>query len=437
MGNKITTAYLEELVHTKNRILLLQGPVSSFFHDFSQWLSVQHHKTVFKINFNYGDEFFYPENTKNTFAYRDTYQEFAAFLSRFIDTHNIQAVMCFGDNRPYHIVAKEIAKQKDLSFWVFEEGYFRPFYITLEKSGVNNFSPLPRSADFYRQALPKLRVRQYQAPPAVKGGFIPMAKCAALYYFAARKNRDKYPHYIHHRNSSLRYYIKSWAISGLKRANYIFEDRKFAQQVANGKYGKFFILPLQVMNDSQVKVHSDFSSVRSFLEHVLSSFATHAPEDTNLIVKHHPMDRGFIDYRKDINRFIKAHPKLKGRVFYVHDTPLPVFLRYGIGMVTLNSTSGLSALIHDMPVKVIGRANYDIAGITAQNSLAEFWNHPIPPDKELFHAFRMYHINVTQINGSFYSKVHLPAAHSIYKPLHEQKPLPKKLKNWRTSENCF
>ena len=37
-----------------------------------------------------------------------------------------------------------------------------------------------------------------------------------------------------------------------------------------------------------------------------------------------------------------------------------------------------------MPVKVLGRAYYDIPGITDQNTLAEFWNHPTPPDKELF-----------------------------------------------------
>ena len=65
-----------------------------------------------------------------------------------------------------------------------------------------------------------------------------------------------------------------------------------------------------------------------------------------------------------------------------------------------------------MPVKVIGRASYDIPGITFQGSLAEFWKHPTPPNKELFHAYRMYHINVTQINGSFYSEVRLPQIES-------------------------
>ncbi len=408
MENTFIPGSLEELVGKNSRILLLQGPIGPFFKTFSQWLVEHHHKTVFKLNFNYGDETFYPLHIPRTFAYRDTYQAFPAFLASFVQENLIDAVVCFGDSRPYHIAAKQVAEDYGLNFWAFEEGYFRPFYITLEQNGVNAFSTLPRDAEFFQTAFPKLRRQEYHEPPAVPGGFLPMAKCAVRYYAAANHHRNRYPHYIHHRINSLTHYIGAWARSGIKRAAYMLQDRKFGREVESGRYGRFYILPLQVFNDSQVRVHSDFSSVQNFLLHVLTSFAAHAPDNTNLIVKHHPMDRGFTDYRKDINRFLQQHPKLKGRVFYVHDAPLPVFLRYGVGMVTLNSTSGLSALIHGMPVKIIGRASYDIPGITFQGSLAEFWKHPVPPDENLFHAYRMYHINTTQINGSFYSEVRFP-----------------------------
>ena len=91
----------------------------------------------------------------------------------------------------------------------------------------------------------------------------------------------------------------------------------------SGEFGRFFVVPLQVFNDSQVRVHSDFSSVRNFLLHVLTSFSFHAPQNTSLLIKHHPMDRGFIDYGKVIKHFIKRHPKLKGSIHYVHDVPRP------------------------------------------------------------------------------------------------------------------
>ena len=398
---------LQNLLESAENILLLQGPVGDFFQRLAGWLTANG-KTVHKFNFNAGDDYFYPPTQANTVALNDSYDAFPEFLQKYIAQHHIQAVVCFGDTRPYHLLAKRIANENQVGFWAFEEGYFRPYYITLEKDGVNAFSPLPRRADFFLEQFPKLAQQEYKAPTPVRGGFTPMAKNAVRYYIELFRNPNKYPNYIHHRASNAGHYLKLWSISILKRLNYYIEDIQIAKRVEAGKYGKFFIVPLQVFNDSQVRIHCDFSSVRSFLLHVLASFAAHAPADTNLIIKHHPMDRGFIDYSRDIKRFIKKHPKLKGRITYVHDVPLPVFLRHGLGMVTINSTSGLSGLIHNMPVKVLGRAHYDIPGITDQNTLAEFWNHPTPPDSDLFHAYRMYHLNVTQINGNFYSQVFFP-----------------------------
>ena len=409
MPHQTSQSCLKELVQTADRILLMQGPVGVFFQDLSNWLTQHHGKTVFKLNFNYGDETFYPLTHKNTFAYRGTYTDFNAYLQKFIQTHNIQAIMCFGDTRPYHLVAKQLVSQiNGVSFWAFEEGYFRPHFVTLEKNGVNAYSTLPRTAEFFLNAYEHLPQHEYEAPPPVPAGFKPVAKLATQYYVANHRHSDQYPNYVHHRDSRLKHYVHLWLSSGMKRVSYYLKDYNFARQVKNGHYGQFFILPLQVFNDSQIRVHSDFNSVRDFLLHVLYSFAASAPEYLNLIVKHHPMDRGFIDYQKDIDHFIHFHPEFKKRIFYIHDVPLPALLRYGKGMVTLNSTSGLSALIHHMPVKVLGRVHYDIPGMTFQGSLADFWHNPSPPDAELFHAYRMYHINNTQINGSFYSRVNFP-----------------------------
>lgn len=404
----LTQSYLQELITTADHILLLQGPVGTFFQQFSTWLTHKHHKTVHKINFNGGDEYFYPESIAHTVAFCGRFEQFSDYLQHYIRQHHIQAVVCFGDTRPYHIAARKIAEANHISFWAFEEGYFRPAFVTLEKTGVNANSPLPLDPEFFRQQFAHLPQQRYLPPTTVTGGFTPMAKNASLYYLYANLNHNKYPDCTHHRAMELSHYLKLWSLSALKRLHYFLLDRDFAKKVEAGEFGKFFIVPLQVFNDSQVRIHCDFSSVRSFLLHVLTSFAAHAPDDVNLIIKHHQMDRGFIDYARDIDHFLKKHPRLKGRISYVHDVPLPVFLRHGIGMVTINSTCGLSALIHNMPVKVLGRAHYDIPGMTDQGKLADFWHHPTPPDAKLFHAYRMYHMNVTQIHGNFYTQVSLP-----------------------------
>lgn len=390
------------------RILLLQGPIGGFFRQLADWLT-QRHCEVFKINLNCGDELFYPAHSPRTFAYKDNLSDFHIYLRDFIQKNQIDAVVCFGDNRAYHNIAKQICQTlPETQFWVFEEGYFRPFWVTLEQTGVNAHSPLPRDADFFVAQLPHLPKQADLNPPPVRGGFLPVAQLAMRYYGAMYFGRRDFPSYRHHRFHEIPHYVKLWLISGCKRAYYAVSERWFVNKIKQGRFGRFFVLPLQVFNDSQVRIHSDFGSVREFLLYVLQSFAQYAPDHTQLLIKHHPMDRGFIDYADDIRQFIAQQPHLIGRVHYVHDVPLPVFLRYGVGMVTLNSTSGLSALIHNMPVKVLGRAHYDMAGLTDQQDLADFWHKPQAPNAKLFEAYRAYHLNITQIHGSFYSKVNLP-----------------------------
>ncbi|MCW9710254.1 capsule biosynthesis protein [Avibacterium sp. 21-586] len=399
---------LIDLCLSAKHILLLQGPIGYFFKDFADWLCEVQQKKVYKLNFNAGDKKFFSSALSNEyiFDYTDRIENFNVFLITFCKKYEIDTIVCFGDNRPYHKVAKSVAYQFQYAFWVFEEGYFRPHYVTLEKGGVNAFSPIPRDKHFFLQQANKLK--QLPTPIPVAKGFFPIAKLATCYYVYARYKAKMFPNYKHHRKYNISYYIKLWLISGIKRICNWPKERIIIRKIRQGKLGDFYILPLQVYDDSQVRVHCDFDSVAQFLIYVLDSFVKHAPNSLKLIVKHHPMDRGFISYKPIIQRYLSDYPQLQGRLFYVYDIPMPVLLRDGKAMVTLNSTSGLSALIHDMPVITLGRANYDIPGITHQGSLEEFWQRPQKPDQEAFKAYHLYHLNKTQINGSFYNKVILP-----------------------------
>ncbi|MFU2059129.1 capsule biosynthesis protein [Avibacterium volantium] len=399
---------LNELVASSQRILLLQGPIGHFFKELADWLSETQQKTVYKLNFNSGDKLFFSTALHNQFIfdYNSKLEYFDVFLLQFCKDHNIDTIVCFGDNRRYHRIAKAVTKKLGCAFWVFEEGYFRPHYVTLEKEGVNAYSPLPRDKQFFLQQAKDLS--QISQPIPVANGFFPMAKLATQYYVISRYKEKEFPYYKHHRVYNLNYYIKLWLVSGMKRVCHWIKEQCFIRKIKKNKLGDFYILPLQVYDDSQVRVHCDFDSVEQFLNYVLDSFVKNAPTSLKLIVKHHPMDRGFISYKQVIQRYLSEHPELQGRLFYVYDISMPVLLRHGKGMVTLNSTSGLSALIHNMPVITLGRAHYDIPDITHQGSLEEFWHNPQQPDAAAFKAYHLYHLHKTQINGSFYNKVILP-----------------------------
>ncbi|MEM8593943.1 MAG: hypothetical protein AAGF06_03885, partial [Pseudomonadota bacterium] len=100
---------------------------------------------------------------------------------------------------------------------------------------------------------------------------------------------------------------------------------------------------------------------------------------------------------------------LQGRVHYIHDVHLPTLLRGSKGVVTVNSTVGLSGVIYGCPVKVLGEAIYDLPEITYQGDLNAFWHDLTPPNAELVSKLVAYLRNTTQFNGSLHKDLDMTA----------------------------
>jgi capsular polysaccharide export protein len=73
-------------------------------------------------------------------------------------------------------------------------------------------------------------------------------------------------------------------------------------------------------------------------------------------------------------------------------------------VVTVNSTVGTEALARALPVITLGKAIYDIPGLTFQGELDDFWRGATPPDLSLFDAFRRVLIDRCLIPGSFFNE---------------------------------
>lgn len=384
------------------RVLLLQGPVGPFFRRFAKDLE-QAGAQVFKVNFNGGDWLFYPFNV---FNFRGGMEDWPAYLEALLDQLNIDAVLLFGDCRPLHRMAHEIAHRRGLEIGVFEEGYVRPDYITLERSGANGNSLIPRSPIFYlNNPMPSIE------QPLPAGNVIWMAALwAVLYYLAAGLLKPAFLHYRHHRPLSWLECFP-WLRSMWRKGYYALKERGVSARLTGELAGRFFLVPLQVHNDAQIHAHSDFDSMAQFIDEVMTSFAGNAPRNTVLVIKHHPMDRGYYDYTEFISRQIRLLG-LEKRCFYIHDQHLPTLLRHARGVIVVNSTVGLSALFHGAPVKVCGSAIYDMKGLTFGGLLADFWRNAqhAKPDRRLFECFHSYLIRYTQLNGSFYKRLPIVAS---------------------------
>ena len=384
------------------KVLLLQGPMGPFFKRLArdlQWAGAQ----VCKVDFCGGDRLFSPAES---IPFRGKLETWPGFFRQLLLERKIDVVLLFGDCRPIHRLAHEVAHCSGVEIGVFEEGYVRPDYITLERFGVNGFSLLPRSPIYY------LQTPQPLIPEARKVGsvFKYTACWAILYYLASAVLYPGFRHYRHHRSLSLLEALP-WMRSLWRKVVYGAKEKKVLPKLKTSWTKKYYLVPLQVHNDAQVRIHSAFDSVEDFVRQVMESFAQHAPETTRLVIKHHPMDRGYYDYAG----FISQHARslgIGGRVIYIHDQHLPTVLDHALGVVVANSTVGLSALDHGLPVKACKSALYDMKGLTYQGDLDNFWHAALTesPNEELLTRFRTYLIQHTQLNGNFYKRLDIPGS---------------------------
>lgn len=385
------------------RVLLLQGPVGSFFTNLMtdlQALDAQ----VFKVNFNAGDWFFSPSGLN----YQGSAEAWPLEFERLVTEWRIDVVLLFGDQRPLHVSAHAVASRLGLDIGVFEEGYIRPDHITFERFGVNGRSRLSRPLSARQVKLPPV-----PAPHMVgKGAFWAMVCYAFIYYVFGALGKPWFWRYVHHRPLSLLEVIP-WVRSAWRKQWYRLTESGLQAKLTGPASGQYFLVPLQVFNDAQITSEVEFHRVGIFIEHVTASFAAHAPAGTWLVFKHHPMDRGYTYYGKVI-RLAAQRMGISDRVLYLHDQHLPTLLDHARGVVVVNSTVGLSALHHGVPTKVCGVALYDLPGLTYGESLAKFWSagQEAAPQRDLYLQFREHLLRRTQVNGSFYKRLAVASTRS-------------------------
>lgn len=378
------------------RFLLLQGVSSPFFARVADRLIADGH-LVFKVNFNCGDAAYWlPRNAWN---FRNDLATLPEWLAAKFEMHGFTDVMLFGDRRPIHIAAIACAPRFGATVHVFEEGYFRPNWVTLERGGVNRFSSLPRDPDWYLKNAPRIKEDLYQrvhTPLSVR------AAHDIAYHLANVGNFISYPGYRTHRphNALVEYagLARRFASLGFhERADKILGDQLVNERIP------FFLLPLQLDSDAQIRDFSSFSGMVEVIDTVLNSFARAAPKEAHLLIKNHPLDTGFVDYPSVINR-ISAECALDGRVHFIETGDANPLLEQAKGVVLVNSTVGTAALEAGRSIKTLADPIYNLPGLTFQGDLDDFWKSGESPNLALMRAFRKLIMHATLVNGGFYTK---------------------------------
>ena len=380
----------------RRSFLFLQGMASQFFASLGKALAARGH-AVHRVNFNAGDRVFWP--LPGAIDFRGRADRWPDVFADILVSRQVTDVILFGDCRPLHQAAIGVARAMQVPVHVCEEGYIRPHWVTFEREGVNGHSTLPRNPDYYLETA--ATVPPLGEIPHVMASFRRRAMEDLLYNFSSMLLWPLYPHYKTHRphHPLIEYAGWAWKMSRSLRSK-----RRSAKTVARlAADADFYLLPLQLNCDWQIRQHSSFGSMTPVIEMVLGSFKAHAPAHSLLVIKQHPLDDGLISWRRLVTR-LAADYGLSDRVIYLEVGDLNELIARTLGVVTVNSTSGTLALAIGAPVVVLGTAIYDIVGLTHQAGLDSFWTDAAPPDPVLFAAFRRVIAARCMLVGGFFSE---------------------------------
>jgi capsular polysaccharide export protein len=378
-------------------ILLLQGLMGPLFRRVGEALRRDGYG-VYKVNFNGGDRLFW--RLPNGIDYTGSLAEWPAALEGLIRAHEITDMVLFGDCRPIHAAAIAVCRDLHLPVHVFEEGYIRPDWVTLELGGVNGHSTLPRDPAWYLAEADRLPPAPEHHP--VPSSFRRRALEGVAYNLADVLTRWHYSHWENHRPWHPLVEAMGWTRRLLRRKAAAERSEALIAGLKT-RDNPYFLFPLQLDSDAQIRLHSPFAGIADALDLIVSSFARNAPANTRLVVKEHPLDNGVRDWRHETASFAARH-RVADRVDYLESGDIVPVAQRSSGLITINSTSGTLALALNVPVIALGQAIYDIEGITFQGKLDAFWQEPGQPDASIFAAFCRVLIDRCLVAGGFFSE---------------------------------
>lgn len=363
------------------RILIVQGDWEAGMSRLALDLADAGHQ-VAKVAFCAPDAIYRLRGIR-THVFREPIAQFDGWLRELVRSEGFDTFFLYNHYRPYNQIAWNLANEQGLECQVFELGLIRPNCVMVFS---NRNIPI--------QAVPEAWRRILDGGPAPRRAETPPELCQVstpvkLFLFCAnflfsRITLPLFPNFVDQRRMNLWHHFKHGMIH-LWRFIERDRDHEFDGLFAGEWSGNYYAVPLQVHSDTQITRCSDYQSIEQFIEQVVRSFSRYAPAGTKLVFKVHPMDRGYKDYTDLVAGL--DHQLGGGRLLYVDRVHLPTLLEHARGVVNINSSVGISGLIHHTPVIALGRAVYDLPELTFQGNLDDFWTQAEPPTAKRVEQF--------------------------------------------------
>ncbi len=315
--------------------------------------------------------------------------KYVAFAKHFLKQHAIDFVVMHNDLRWQHALTIQVCQLPNIRYLVTEFGVFRPSTITVDFKGVNAYSSLPKTANFYQHyEMPNEILTDYSTSFFKQlwvygkfGGFLSLNLIGQLFKLNVLLQNKQY---------SFLNYTK------------LFFSQTFTKTMGESTKTpkKYLFVPLQVNTDTQILVHSPFTDIQSFITFVENTYLK-LPQtiqaEYRLVFKVHPMELSVQHYQ--------FHPNS-----LVLNSDTHALIQDAALVITINSTVGFEALALHKKVLVLGEAFYKIPQIcicSQPNTLAEDIINGLQtnnePSSEIIDRFIAYLKYEYQINGNVYN----------------------------------
>jgi len=383
--------------------LFLQGPLSSFYSEIAGCL-MRAGRRVVRVNVCGNDVMDWRHH--GALDYRGTCDGWPAFLEERVAPLGIACVVLHGDRRPYHRAAIAWAKRRGIEVVVTELGYLRPDWMTIERGGCSAGSHFPVDPRIIRAIAARV-------PPVEEAVVYPHSTLRLIvqelrFTLFNALYRWRFPHYRSHRPRGPLTVYSGW-LAGQLRASRLRRAGGAGLRALLASGQRFHVFALQLADDYQIRDHSPFADVAAAVEHVVGSFAAHAPSDTVLVLKPHPQEYA----RRRLMRAIAAagdRHAVGHRLRVVEGVPVGVLCEMAAGFVTVNSSAGFEALAAGCPTFAIMPTLYDCEGLTFQGPLDRFWSAGSAPDAALNTSLRRALAGTVQVRGTLYHREGVKAA---------------------------
>jgi capsular polysaccharide export protein len=400
------------------RVVLLQGPVGSFFRRAQDHLNANGFD-AWRVRFNAGDRLY--SRGDKTLDFIGNVDSWRLWFSEIIRENGFDAVVLFGAERLVHRVAIECAEQMGIPVVCLEEGYIRPGYVTMELGGNNWRSPIAGQLPPDEFKAPR---REGPKPVPSSGSFSAMA-WAALQYFTIRAiiSTPGERKLFHKQKRTLLSEGFYWVKNYYRKFAHVGRNYHISERLLEHHDKRFYIVPLQVHDDTQLGRAANAWNNQKLILKTIVSFARNAPPDHHLVFKIHPMERG---HTRDWHfiRQVSALNDVKDRVHVLDGGSLSLLTRHSAGMITINSTSGLSAIHHGVPLAVLGQALYrnpELAFCVERGiDLDRFWSEAFVAPEKVRHRYLSWIHHQCLAGGDYYAKEGMEAAAQSLKMKIEQ-----------------